>query len=475
MENRTKRDKKLINIVSTFEQGLANGQNTYLDESTLQKLIHYYEDELMYHKAINVINIALSQYNFRSDLYILKSRILYKLGNFTKALVNIEKAEQIAPYELEIQILKARILASNNDLKSAEKLIHYLKSITNNSDLVEVYICESHIRESSQEFDAMYECLTKALNIAPNCEEALERIWLAVELSKRYVDSIRFHEKLIDDNPYSYLSWFNLGHALSCIGEYDQAIEALEYSYIVNKQFSVGYMDCADICFQTQNFAKALEIYTEYSAVFGYDDELLTKISECQFNLGLYEEAKSTILKSIKLDPYSDESYFILAKCYAHNNEWNNAIKAYHKAIAIEDLVEDYYLGLGKAYYITGAFNKADQYLRKAALMAPEDGNYWTEYVVFLLKIRDLDKAFIVLNEAKNSTYSAALLYCEFAALHFEGKRQEAIKVLEEALMEDIDEHSLLYEIEPEFKLNTEINSMIKYFLGELIAAKNNI
>lgn len=473
MENRTKRDKKLITIVSTFEQKLASGQQTYLDESTLQRLITYYEDELMYHKAIEVINIALDQYKFRSDLFILKARILYKLGNFTKALYNVNKAEAIAPYELDIQILKARILASNSQTIESLDLINSLKSKTHNSDLVEVYICESHLYEIMQDMDKMYDSLVNALKIAPNCEEALERIWFAVELSKRYIDSIRFHEALLEQEPYSYLAWFNLGHALSCIGEYDQAIDALEYSFIVNKQFAVGYLDCADVCYQIQNHRKALEIYKEYFDVFGYDDELLIKMSECQYELCQYEESKSTILKSIELDPYCDEAYFILAKCYVKENNWSQAIKSYLKAIAIEDLVEDYYLGLGKAFHATGAYNKAEQYLRKAALMAPEDCNYWVEYVVFLLSIRDLDKAFIVLNEASNSTYSASLLYCEFAALHFRGERVKAIGVLEEALLEDIDEHSILFEIEPEFRLNHEINSMIKYYISEIIAEKN--
>ncbi len=472
MENRTKRDKKLISLVSSFEQKIASGQQAYLDESTLQKLINYYEDELMYHKAIEVLNIALDQYRFRSDLYIFKARILYKLGNFTKALANVNKAQSIAPYELEIQILKARILGSNGQLNEALELVNELKLKTHHSDLVEVYICESHIYETMQDLDKMFDSLVKALDIAPGCEEALERIWFAVELSKRYIDSIRFHEKLLNKDPYSYLGWFNLGHALSCIGEYSAAIDALEYAFIVNKDFSVGYLDCADICCQTKNYSKALEIYKEYFAVFGYDEELLIKLSECQFELGMYDEAKSTILKSIELDPYCDESYFILAKCYAKKDNWSQAIKGYLKAIAIEDLVEDYYLGLGKAFYATGAYSKAEQYLRKAALMAPEDCNYWVDYVVFLLSIRDLDKAFIVLNEASKSTFSAGLLYCEFAALHFAGKREEGIKILEEALMENIDEHSLLYEIEPEFRLNNEISSMIKYYMSELIAEK---
>lgn len=471
MENRIKRDKKLISLVSTFEQKIASGQPAYLDESTLQKLISYYEDELMYHKAIEVINIALDQYKFRSDLFIFKARILFKLGNFTKALANVTKAQSIAPYELEIQILKARILAANGEVAESLALVKDLKLKTHQSDLVEVYICESYIYETMQDLDQMYDSLTLALEIAPACEEALERIWFAVELSKRYIDSIRFHEKLLDLDPYSYLGWFNLGHALSCIGEYESAIEALEYSFIVNKDFSVGYLDCADICCQTKNYRKALEIYNEYFVVFGYDEELLIKMSECQYELGLFDDAKSTILKSIELDPYCDEAYFILAKCYSKKHNWSQSIQCYLKAIAIEDLVEDYYLGLGKAFHATGAYHKAEQYLRKAALMAPEDCNYWVDYVIFLLSIRDLDKAFIVLNEASKSTYSAGLLYCEFAALHFAGKRDQAVKILEEALMEDIDEHSILFDIEPEFKLNKEINSMLKYYMSELIAA----
>jgi hypothetical protein len=36
--------------------------------------------------------------------------------------------------------------------------------------------------------------------------------------------------------------------------------------------------------------------------------------------------------------------------------------------------------------------------------------------------------------------------------------------LLEEALMEDYDQHTLIFEIAPELKLDKEINSMIKYF-----------
>lgn len=470
MENRPKRDKHFYAIVSTFENMYASGQSPYMDESTLSKLITYYEDELMYHKAIDVINIALNQYSFRSDLYILKSRILYKLGNYEKALNNVQKAEQIAPYELEIQILKARILASSGRQEEALSLVEDLKEITSNADKVEVYICESHIHESLQNFNHMYQCLCQAIEIAPTCIEALERIWLAVELSKQYYDSIRLHKSLIDQNPYSHLAWFNLGHAYSCIGEYELAIDAIEYSFIINEQFAVGYIDCADLCFDTQNYAKAKDIYNEYIKHFGAEEELLHKLAETLLNLGEIGDALNAINQAIHLDQYNDEYYHILAKCHIANDSYNLAIKAFHKAIAIEDFVEDYYLGLGKAYETTGAYNKAEQFLRKAALMAPEDGKYWAEYVVFLLKIRDLDKAFIVLNESKNTTYSASLMYCEFAALHFAGKREEAVEALQEALLDDIDEHSIIYEIEPEFRLNKDITAMINYYMSEIIS-----
>ncbi len=470
MNQRTKPNNLIVSLVSQFEHNYSNGNLEFISEKNLTELIHYYESELMYRKAIEVINIAIQQYNYNADFLVAKARIHLKMADFSQAFHYLEKAEKIAPFDTDIQILKAKVLASTEESDQALSIIEDLKLSCSNWELVEVYLCEAFIHETLHDFDSMYFSLTHALRKDTKNEEALERIWLAVELSKRYIDSIRLHDQLLNKNPYSHLAWFNLGHAYACIGEYEHAIDALEYSFIVDHEFNNGYMDCADICMQISKYKKALEVFLEAEKIFGFDEELSLKIAECQYLLDDTSSAKVNLLKSIKMDPYSDEAYHILAKCYAKEEKWNHAIKAFHKAIAIDDGIEEYYLGIGQAYHQLGSFDKAEQLLKVATQIAPEESQYWTGYLSFLIKTRQIEKALDVIeNEAADATFGADILYCQFVALHLTGSFDHAVKVLEEALMEDIDQHSLIFELEPELKLNKQINSIINYYMIELM------
>ncbi len=473
MNQRTKPNNLIVSLVSQFEHNYANGNLAFISEKNLIELIQYYESELMYRKALEVVSVGITQYNYNADFLIAKARIHFKMAEFSKAIHYLDKAETIAPFDNEIQLLKVKVLASDDKFTEAMAIIAELKQICSSWELVEVYLCEAFVFETMHDFDGMFFSLAESLKRDHKNEDALERIWLAVELSKRYFDSIRLHDELLEQDPYSHLSWFNLGHAYACIGEYENAIDALEYSFIVNREFNNAYMDCADICVQTGKYKKALEVFLEAEKINGFDEELSLKIAECQFLLGNTGAAKVNLLKSIKMDPYSDEAYHILAKCYAKEEKWNHAIKAFHKAIAIDEGVEEYYLGIGEAYYHVGSFDKAEKFLQTATSIAPEASQYWCGYLSFLIKTRQITKAIDVIeNEALQATFGADILYCQFVALHLNGNFEAAVKVLEEALVEDIDQHSLIFEIEPEFKLNKQVNSIINYYMMELMDTK---
>jgi len=469
MDQKTKHNLQIVSLVTEFEDKLSNGDLDFISEKTLMELIQYYESELMYRKAVDVINIGIQQFKFRPEFYIAKARINMKMADYSKALFYLEKAEQLAPFEIDIQILKARIFASSEQVDEALIIISDLKSYCNDGDLREVYMCESFIHETLEDFNEMYFSLCNTLRIDPSNEEALERIWLAVELSKRYIDSIRFHEELINTNPYSHLAWFNLGHAYACIGEYENAIDSMEYSYIVNKDFNIGYMDCADICMQISRHKKALEVFLEVEKIFGFDEEISMKIGECYYLIGDIANAKINLHKSIKMDPYSDEAYHILAKCYAKEEKWNQSVKAYHKAIAIDDGMEEYFKGIGEAYFQLGSYDKAEQFYSMATVIAGEESQYWASYISFLIKTRQIKKALDVIDQAFEATFGADILYCQFVALHLIGNYNRAIKVLEEALLEDIDQHSIIFSLEPELKIDKQVNSIINYYMVELI------
>jgi len=464
MENKIKRDSALINLVSDFENKFDLGEVGYLDEKVYLQLLEYYEDEYLFVKALEVVDFAIEQYKYRSEFYIIKSRILLNSNKINDCLVALEIAESIAPFEREISIIKARALAIKKQFAEAHEILEDLRIGATKSDAVDILIAESFIYEHMKDYSAMYEALANAVTIDSKNEEAMERVWISAELSRRYDDSVELHKYIIEKDPYNYQAWYNLGHGYNCIWEYEKAIDALEYSFIINPDFESGYLDCADTCLQIKDFERALEIYIEANSRFGPNNELMVNIAHCYISLNRIGIAKQWLLKAIKLDGYNDEAFFLLGECYAKDLVWYNAINAYHKAIDLENRREEYYLGLAKAYLAVEDYNKATINFQMATQTGPEETLYWREYICFLIKLGLYDEALQVLDEAEDHTYGADLIYCRAITAYLLKDKEECMELLEEALLENFDEHKLIFDIAPELRLDKDINSMIKYF-----------
>ncbi|MDX1700606.1 MAG: tetratricopeptide repeat protein [Melioribacteraceae bacterium] len=467
MENKTKRDLLLYNLVSDFELMISTGNINYLEEKKYQELIHYYEEESQFDKALEVLDHALRQFQFRSDFYIAKSRILFKQHNYAESLVILDQAETIAPFEFEIRILRAKILAAQGEFDQAYNILEDLKTYATPSDKIELHICESIVHEWANEYDAMFQSLKKALMIDPKNEIALERIWISTGLSKNFEESLLLHEIILEEYPYNYLAWYNLGHAKACVGEYESAVDALEYSFLIQKDFELGYLDCAELCFQLCRYEQALQIYSEANKNFGPDPELLVNIAQCQFNISQMIDAKINVKKAIKLDPYNDEAHFLLAQCYMQDENWNKALKYLNKAVDLDDYREEYFHALARCYMSLGEFKKTRYYYRKAAKAGLEQPIYWEEYISFLIKIQDFKEAEKVLKQAEVHTYSEKLLYCK-SILHLKrGNRNFALSCLEEALNENPDTYKFFFDLAPEYATDKQLVSLVNYFKEE--------
>lgn len=464
MDQRTKRDHALINLVFEFELMSEKGNISFLEERDFFALINYYEDEYHLDRAIEVVDYALEQYKYRVEFYIQKIKLLMLAKRAEEALPIIDKAEIISPLEFEIPILRAKVMIELNKTEEALSIIRDLRVICGVNDKVELFLCEAHIHEQNRDYNAMFESLKNVLHIEANNHEALEKIWVSVELSKNYNASVKFHSNFLDENPYSYHAWYNLGHAYACLGEYRKAISALEYSFLSNESFELGYIDCAEICLQIKDYKQALNVYTDALKVFGADAELLVNIAQCYVELNQFKEAKKALYEAAEHDAYNDEVFYHLGRCFIDEENWVNAINAFHKAIDLENRREEYYAGLAKSYAKIGKYKKANHYFAKATETGPEQSTYWFEHASFLIQIGDALSALDVLEEAEDHTFGADLIYCKSAALfHLDLKRQ-GLEVLQEALDEDLELSKRLFEILPDLEGDEDVQSIIRYF-----------
>ncbi|HEX5624958.1 MAG TPA: tetratricopeptide repeat protein, partial [Saprospiraceae bacterium] len=316
MPKRTKPDYILSRLITEFEEQGSILTKDHWEEKSYIRLIQHYEKHCQFDKALEVTDLALRLYKYKPDFHLIQAKLLITSQKPLAAISVLEHAYTLAPFDQEIPLLKAKAYAISQQFDQSLRIISDLKCALLKADLTEILLVEAFIYETMKDFNKMFDTLRDALILNPNNHEALEQIWVSVEFSKKYEESVRLHQEIIDKNPYSYLAWYNLGHAYSCLGEYDKAVEALEYSFLINPHFEQGYLDCAELCLQISQHEKALRCYQEANDMFGPDAELIVYIAECLIKLERFKEAKLKLQKAVYHDPYNEEIFFYLGECY---------------------------------------------------------------------------------------------------------------------------------------------------------------
>ncbi|MEP7195256.1 MAG: tetratricopeptide repeat protein [Saprospiraceae bacterium] len=464
MNRKTKPNPKLAELIHEFEFQQDHLTLEIWEDKSYHKLIDYYSNQGALDRALDVTDAALAHFKYRTEFYITKANLLMSKMHLIEACKVLDQAIRLAPYDREVQILKAKLLAIQGHTGEALLLIDEIKLIFRKTDISDVLLIEAFIRETMKDFEKMFYTLKEALSLNPDNAEALEQIWVSVEFSKKYDESVSLHLELIDKNPYSYLAWYNLGHAYSCLGEYNKAIEALEYSFIINPQFEQGFMDCAELAIQIGMHEKAYEIYAEALQNFGTDCEVIAYMAECLLKLKRIKDAKRILNKAYKYDPYNDEICYYLGLCYLESKTYLKAIKYLKEAIVIEEYREEYHASLADAYVLINEFTLAETHYAKAARTGLEQSQYWTKYISFLINRKNYEKANKIIIRADKYSVGADLLFCKVAYNYLIGNKTEAIEDLKEAIVDDLSQLPILIKLAPNINKDPEVKGIIRYY-----------
>jgi tetratricopeptide (TPR) repeat protein len=465
MQRKPTPKSKIYRLVTEFEEKVENQFFHVFDENQLIEIISFYEEDQQLHKAIETVDLALSQYRYRIDFYLLKVRLLLKNEDCAGALRTIHEAEKLSPYEFDVLLKKSRVLFCLGEYAESLETLDLLRvHHPMRSDESEVYLMEAYIYEALKDYDSMFDVLSDALIDNPLQTDAMEKIWMAVEFSKRYKDSVEFHERLIDQEPYNGLAWYNLGHAHSCLNNYEEAIDALEYSYLILPDFQMAYRDCAELCMLTSNFHRAQIVYEEELNIFGPDCDLLCDLGACYLELGEIQSAIRRLKQAHAINPDNDEAKYLLASAYLRLGLTAKAIPLLQEALEIEDRREEYYARLADAYYQNGEITFADYFYRKATETGPEQLELWIEHAKFLYDCGEYIQAIEVLEEAEYHTVGLELVYCKAACFIQTNQLEKGIGLLEFALEKNPTSASILNRFAPDIKSGGKIQSMISYF-----------
>lgn len=453
-------------LASQFEILSKKGQEIQFEEASFIELIDYFELEESFEKALEVNNLALSYYKFSPKLHTRKAKLLIENKYEELGIESLDRAEIFGQSFIDTDILRARAHYYMQDYTAAFDLLDDLKLnyFVSPGESSMIALEEALIHEKLEDFERMFLSLSKAIKQDPFNQQALERMWFAVEIAKKHRESIELHTEVINANPYSHQAWFNLGNAYYFDLRYKEAIDAFEYAFIINEKFEPAYKEFAEVCFHLKLHNKAISALEDALPFFQSDSDLLLKIGQAHEYQKNFAKAKIYLYRALKLDNKNDEVFYHLGECYSKEGEYLSAIHFYNQAIKIDDLREDYMVGLATAYSQTGNYQKALPLFQQATEIGPEVSGNWVQFAHFLVNIDGLEEALEAIEEAEENAYCADILFCKAALLFKKGDRSTALNYLGEALSESYPDREIFFSFVPELRDDKDIKAIMRYY-----------
>ncbi len=454
----------ITDLVSTYEAMSQSGTLALLGEKVFLQLIDYYEQEFLLERALEIADQGIEHHAFSAELHLRKAALLLHARQEDDALILLDKAEALSPADLKISLLRAEVFAHLGMHATALEMLEILKDFAIGEELGAIYQVESIVHEQQEQQELMFFALKAALTYDPTNEQALERMWVCVELTKKYEESVALYNELLEKDAYSHLAWYNLAHAYAYLCQYDEAIEAYEFAFLINEAFEVAYRDYAEICFELHRYQEAIPVYEALLEKFELDSEPLLRLGQCYWKTGNIARARHYLHQTAQLDTLNEEVFFSLGEIYAGEENWQKAISFYKKAIDIEYCREEYFLALAKAHWQLGDLAEAEFYFQEATQTAPENIQCWYQYGCFLLRLEEKEAALDLLEDAVELMDESELEYCYIAWLLQAGERKAALNLLTASLQAEPEHYTILFEFMPELEQDREVQAVISLF-----------
>ena len=456
----------LQSLVFEYETMSQEGTVVFNEKAVVFKLVKHYRQTKNIEEALRVVGYGLEQFPCTAEMYAYKASLLAEIQQDELAIYYLDTALLLAPNDVQLMLIKAEILVRTEHYDEAQDLISLLKAFAPSKQMEFVLLLEAEIYENTDNYEEMFDALEAVLMINPKSEEALSRMWLAMELSGRYEESIKLHTIITDEDPYCQLAWHNLGHAYLGMEDYENAIDSYEFAIVCNEDFEYPYRDCAAVYLQLRDYAKAYELYKEVVDRFEADTDVLTKIGYCQQRMEQYTSAVVHYKKALLLQYQNDEAHFRMGECLALQGNLKSAVIAFQRALEIDDMHEEYFFALAQTYSIMGEKDLASEAFCRANEIAPENTEYWIGHAKFYRDCESPDAALEIIEEAEMNILAVDLLYSRIICLFELGRRKEALNFLQEALSEDFYLHKMLFDELPHLENDREVQSLIHFCQG---------
>ena len=261
-----------------------------------------------------------------------------------------------------------------------EKLTQFFSCKNSNDVISEFFFLISNLYSSQNEFKKsnLYLNISNFLN--PKFIFNLSLISENQFLNRDYKKAKKTLKNFKKENDFYY--WYRIKKEAQIISKQKNKKESIKF---ITAEFNKIEKPNKKFIYDIAAFYKNAEMYNEAIKYYSQIIETLSDSSEIKHDIlyrrggsyeriGKYEKADEDLLNSLRLNP--DDAYVLNYLAYSwleRDYKINEAIKMLEKAYSSES--DDPYIidSIGWAYYLIEDYNKAEEFLKRAVELMPDD------------------------------------------------------------------------------------------------------
>ncbi len=435
-ENPFRQDNEEIKeLVRQFQNLKAGRGNSFLEEEAFEKIIDYFDDVEDLPQALEAAEMGIEQYPYSSALLIKKADLLIATRHYKDALEILHHAELLDSNDINLYILKTDVYLALDQQEKAVELLENALQLFDGQERIELLFELADVYDDYEEFDKIFDCLKLILEQEPTNEEALYKICFWTDFTGRNEESITLHNKIIDENPYSELAWFNLAAAYQGLKLYEKAIDAYKYAVTIDEKFDYAYRNMGDAFIRLRKYKDAIEVLEKVLELSRPEDVIYEAIGHCYDRLKNFAQARFYYRKASHLNQGDSKLYYKIACTYINEEQWSMAVKQLESAMQIHRLQPEYNLAMGECKMQMGDYKEAIQYFSNVVRQRPRNISSWEALIRCLYQGEFYEEALEQVKAAIKITESKPIfIYYLSAILLALGKTKEALIQLETAL-----------------------------------------
>jgi tetratricopeptide (TPR) repeat protein len=435
-ENPYRKDPEdLKELLKTYQNLKTGRRHSFLDEESFEKIIDYFDDREEIPQAIEAVELAIEQFPYSSLLLIKKADLMIASRHYQPALLILEQAELLDGNNINIYILKTDIFLALDQQEKAVALLQDALKLFQGDERIELLFELADVYDDYEEFDKIFDCLSLILEQDATNEEALYKICFWTDFTGRNEESIRLHQRIIDDNPYCELAWFNLAAAYQGLKLYEKAVDAYKYAIAIDEKFDYAYRNMGDAFIRLRKFREAIDSLEKVLELSKPEDVIFEAIGHCYDKMNNYAQARFYYRKASHLNQEDSKLYFKIACTYINEGQWGQAIKQLEAAMKIHPKLPEYNLAMGECKMQLGEFREAIQYFSTVVRVRPRNISSWEALIRCLYTAEFFDEALEQVQAAIRVTNHKPIFIFYLSAVYFAlGKTKEGLLQLEKAM-----------------------------------------